>query len=82
MYKYSAFGISISSEFSFPELIQREEDQIADLNIIYGDIPDCFDETNMISPGVWINQDKYLIKIDNVAEFYAEKRSSYYCKKI
>jgi hypothetical protein len=72
MYNYWGFGLSITSEIEFPELLPFKFTGGADINIIIGIAPQVLTGDNITHKvGVSISPTQYLAKFLNIANYYA-----------
>jgi hypothetical protein len=72
MYKYWGFGLNIASPIEIPELLEHHFNSFPDVTIHLEKTPETVtgdDVTNMV--GVQISPDKYLLKLANIANYYA-----------
>ncbi len=72
MFYYTAFGFSIASEISFPELFVRKKTKLIDVQIKIGTTPRTIANGETPNPDLWITPDKYLIHFKDAAYYYAE----------
>lgn len=73
MYYYSTLGISIQSEFVFPELKEIKQPNAIDVTITEGRIPIRPEDLQMICEGLWISGHEYLATIVGVADYYVSE---------
>jgi hypothetical protein len=77
MYYYCGFGLNIASEIEFPELLSFEFTGGPDVNITIGITPKTLtgaDVTHKV--GVSISPNQYLLKLLNIANYYATNGNS------
>lgn len=67
-YLYSLFGMVIQSEIELPELTICEGQ--ADVTITLGETPQHFDEPLQKTPWYEVSYEKYLLKVNGVADYY------------
>ena len=72
MFYYTAFGLIISSEIQFPELVASENKE-ADVKITIGVTPKLIESPNFSNTEFTITPTLFLQHIDEVAYYYAEK---------
>ncbi len=72
MFYYTAFGLIISSEIQFPELVASENKE-ADLKIIIGVTPKLLENPDFSNDEFSITPTQFLQHIEEVAYYYAEK---------
>lgn len=72
MNTYRAFGLLIQSEIAIEELLSGSEEE-PDVTVIWGKVPDTFENMAVDTPNLKISKDKYYSDIKNVARYYAEK---------
>lgn len=72
MYKYWGFGLHISSEIEFTELLQQEFTGLPDLQIKLGTTPGKLTGDNVVqNVRVSISPKEYLLRIFHIANYYA-----------
>lgn len=75
MFYYTAFGLIISSEIQFPELVVSENKE-ADVKITIGVTPKFIESPDFSNNGFTFTPTQFLQHIEEVAYFYAEKGES------
>lgn len=71
MYQYWAFGLNISSEIEFPQMLPHNFEE-ADVTITIGKVPDSLEGDNVITRRrISASPYEYLLHINNTARYYA-----------
>jgi hypothetical protein len=77
MYYYWGFGLTISSEIEFPELLPIDFVPAPDLSITLGIIPETLTREDVEhTPVVSIGPNQYLLKLFNIANYFASNGNS------
>jgi hypothetical protein len=71
MYKYWGFGLNITSEIKFPELLPTDF-TVADMTIAVGKTPEKLESETAIKRAYsWLTDDEYLLHLKTVGRYYA-----------
>jgi len=83
MFYYWAYGLSISSEMYFPELMPIEYIDSADVSIHFGHVPTHDEEIEeKASRKIFINHYNFKLVVPDVASYWAEKGSEIIVEKV
>lgn len=69
-YTYLIGGITIESDIFFPELIQT--DKKADVQLMYGEVPEHLERNNVDFPFIEANENQYLLKLEKIGRLLVE----------
>lgn len=69
-YTYLIGGITIESDIFFPELIQT--DRKADVQVMYGEVPEHLEQNNVDFPFIEANENQYLLKLEKIGRLLVE----------
>ena len=72
MFYYTAFGLNISSEIEFPEMLISTKADSTDVNIILGKVPPFPEDGSTINERLWITPNEFLMHFKDVATYYAK----------
>ncbi len=73
MHKYWGFGLNISSQIEFPELLPSDF-TAADVTITIGKTPETLEGETVIKRAYsWLTDDEYLLNLKTVARYYATR---------
>jgi hypothetical protein len=72
MFYYTAFGLTIASEFEFPELIINDQQVNIDVRIQIGTTPKSIEGATLCGHNLWVSPTQCLQQIEEVAYYYAE----------
>jgi hypothetical protein len=71
-YQYNLSGIILSTDIYIEELIQTNGEQVADVFVSYGNVPDNLDESNVDFPFIQANERQYLLILENFGKYLVE----------
>jgi len=73
MYYYWAYGLTIQSDISFPELYSIEETMTPDIKLVISDVPSTIDgEQGFRSTNIMISSVEYLLHVKQIASYYVK----------
>ena len=69
IYRYRAFGLNIESDIECPELVSVQDENVADVQIRFGSVPDSLEEPKKIGVRFQAKPNHFLLRVDHIAKF-------------